>query len=337
MKLASIETIKSLKPHPNADRLELAQILGWQTVVQKGLHKEGDKVLFIVIDSIVPRYDWIDFLGDKNDSKKPVRLKMVKLRGEHSAGLVISLNTFPPRFSTFEVGEDVTELLGVKKYVKELPANLAGENVGDFPTHIASKTDEDNGLSHLDLVKQVLDKGQLTITQKLDGSSVTIIVEGGIITHVCSRNLAKKDTGKSAFWEAAKKLKIPDGFSGVIQGELCGPGIQKNLLRLEQPEVFVFQIKKSNNEYMVYDEMKGFCMVEMGCRVVPLISNDTTFIGCPDVETAIQKLQDLADNQFYDKAEPAEGIVIRPKTYEKSYESRRPLGFKILNRNYNDT
>ena len=71
MKLASIETIKTLKPHPNADRLELAQILGWQTVVQKGLHKEGDKVLFIVIDSIVPRYDWIDFLGDKNDSKKP--------------------------------------------------------------------------------------------------------------------------------------------------------------------------------------------------------------------------------------------------------------------------
>jgi len=43
MKLASIETIKALKPHSNADRLELAQVLGWQSVVQKGIHKEGDK------------------------------------------------------------------------------------------------------------------------------------------------------------------------------------------------------------------------------------------------------------------------------------------------------
>ena len=337
MKLASIETIKTLKPHPNADRLELAQVLGWQSVVQKGLHKEGDKIVFVTIDSILPKCEWSAFLQDKKDPNKPIRLKMVKLRGEHSAGVIVPLSMFSEHISNLEIGTDITESLGIKKYIKELPANLAGENEGDFPTHLASKTDEDNGLSNLDLVKQVLDKGPLTITQKLDGSSVTVVIEGGIITHVCSRNLAKKDTGKSAFWEAAKKLKIPEGFSGVIQGELCGPGIQKNLLRLEEPEIFVFQIKKSNNEYMVYDEMKGFCMVEMSCRVVPLITNDTTFIGCPDSETAIQKLQELADIQCYDKTEPAEGIVVRLKTYERSYETRRPLGFKILNRNYNDT
>lgn len=334
MKLATIETIKSLKKHPNADRLELAQVLGWQSVVQSGIHKEGDKVVFIVIDTIVPRYHWSDFLADKNNPDKPIRLKMVKLRGEHSAGIIVPLSQFNDSFNALEVGSDVTELLGVEKYIKELPASLAGENVGDFPTHIASKTDEDNGLSDPKLVEEVI-KHTCTITQKLDGSSCSVIVEDGKITQVCSRNLSKKETDNSTFWNAAKKLSILPGFTGVIQGELCGPGIQQNTLQLSEPELFVFQIKKQDGSYMNYQEMKGFCNVEMKCNVVPLVT-ETSFVGC-DLETAITKLQDLADIQLLPNKQPAEGIVVRPTDYPKSYESRRPLGFKILNRNYKDT
>jgi len=251
MKLATIETIKSLKKHPNADKLEIAQILGWQSVVQSGIHKEGDKVVFIVIDSIVPRCQWSEFLVDQKNPDKPIRLKMIKLRGEHSAGIVIPLSQLPASFELYDTGTDVTELLGVQKYIKELPASLGGENVGNFPTHIASKTDEDNGLSDPKLVEEVI-KQHLTITQKLDGSSCTVVVEDGVITQVCSRNLSKKETDKSAFWNAAKKLSILPGFTGVIQGELCGPGIQQNTLRLSEPELFVFQVKKQDGNYMNY-------------------------------------------------------------------------------------
>ena len=335
MKLATIETIKSLKKHPNADKLEIVQVLGWQSVVQSGIHKEGDKVVFIVIDTIVPRCQWSEFLVDKKNPDKPIRLKMIKLRGEHSAGIVIPLSEFPSQFTeTTVVGEDLTALLGIQKYVKELPANLAGENVGDFPTHIASKTDEDNGLSDPKLMEEVI-KHMCTITQKLDGSSCTVIIEDGKIAQVCSRNLSKKETDNNAFWNAAKKLSILPGFTGVIQGELCGPGIQQNTLRLSEPELFVFQIKKQDGSYMNYQEMKGFCNVELKCNVVPLVA-ETSFIGC-DLETAITKLQDLADTQLLPDKQPAEGIVVRPTNYPKSYESRRPLGFKILNRNYKDT
>lgn len=335
MKLATIEIIKSLKLHPNADRLELAQVLGWQSVVKKGIHKEGDKVVFIVIDSIVPRCSWSEFLVDKNNPDKPIRLKMIKLRGEHSAGIIIPLTEFPLQFQTLPIGEDVTELLNVKKYIKEIPAHLAGENVSDFPSHIASKTDEDNGLSHPDIVQEVI-KEPVTITLKADGSSCTVIVENGKIIHVCSRNLSKKDTEHSVFWQCARKLHIPESFTGVIQGEICGPGIQKNPLKLSEVELIVFQIKKSDQTYMTYQEMKGFCNVEMQCSVVPLIANDVTFIGA-SLEDAINKLQALADQQVYPTSkEAAEGIVVRPKSYRKSYESRRPLGFKILNRNYSD-
>jgi RNA ligase (TIGR02306 family) len=234
----------------------------------------------------------------------------------------------------YDVGTDVTELLGIKKYIKELPVHLAGENIGDFPADLISKTDEDNGLSNFDIVEEVIKSPSVTITQKLDGSSMTVVIENGTIVQVCSRNLSKKDTENSLFWKVAKKLNLTCGFSGILQGELVGPSIQKNPLQLEDHELFVFQVKKSSGEYMNHQEMKGFCNVELKCHVVPLVS-ECSFIGC-DVQTAINKLQELADIQTYVSKEQAEGIVIRPSSYPRFTHSRRPLGFKILNRNYKD-
>ena len=43
-KLASIQRITKLSPINGADKIEVASILGWKVVVQKGLHKEGDLV-----------------------------------------------------------------------------------------------------------------------------------------------------------------------------------------------------------------------------------------------------------------------------------------------------
>jgi RNA ligase (TIGR02306 family) len=333
MKLASIEVIASLKPHSNADKLELAQVLGWQVVVQKGVHKQGDKVLFIPIDTIVPRCAWSEFLVDKDNLDKPIRLKTKKLRGEYSAGIIVSLDNFPLLFQGLEVGQDVSEDLGIKKYIKEIPAHLQGENVGDFPTHICSKTDEDNGLSDLELVNKTLfSENEVTVTQKIDGTSITIVFENGEITHVCSRNLSKKETAGSVYWSAARKLHTIPGFTGVIQGELAGNGIQKNPLSLEDRELFVFQVKTKEGEYLNYQAMKGFCNTELLCKTVPLVW-EGSFIGA-STEEALHKLQELADQQYYTKSNAAEGIVVRPKSYKKLHG--RPMGFKILNRNYKD-
>ena len=43
MKLASLEIIKDIQPHPNADRLDVAKVLSWQVVVERNKFKEGDK------------------------------------------------------------------------------------------------------------------------------------------------------------------------------------------------------------------------------------------------------------------------------------------------------
>jgi RNA ligase (TIGR02306 family) len=337
MKLASIETIKKIREHSNADSLEICEILGWQTVVKKGIHKEGDKVVFITIDTIVPRCSWSEFLADKEKPDKPIRIKNIKLRGEYSSGLVIPLSEFPNQFTeTVVEGEDLTTLLGVTKYVKEIPANLSGENEGDFPNHLAPKTDEDNGLNDPSLVQEVFNAdSELTVTLKVDGSSCTLVVENGKLLQVCSRNLAKKETENSTFWNTAKKLKFPEGWNGIIQGEIAGNGIQRNQLKIEGITLFVFQISQ-NGIYMKYDEMTSFCKEVLGCEVVPLVAklkvSDTINLW----ENPLAKLQDFADKQKYSSGLDAEGIVVRPSSYIRSKSSRRPLGFKLINRNYKD-
>jgi RNA ligase (TIGR02306 family) len=336
MKLASIEIIKNIRNHPNADSLDIAEVLGWQVVVKRGVYQEGDKVVFITIDTIVPKCQWSEFLADKEKPDKPIRIKNVKLRGEYSSGLVIPMIEFPLQFESLDIGDDITEMLGIQKYIKEIPANLSGENEGDFPTHLASKTDEDNGLNDPEMVKKVLEQDPtITITQKLDGSSITIVVENGEIKQVCSRNLSKKNTENSTFWRCAKYLKIPAGWSGVIQGEMCGNGIQKNRLKLNDIKIFVFQIKV-DRAYMTYDMMAEFCKNELQCDVVPLIAKLEVASTVKIWENPLQKLQELADKQRYDSGEVGEGIVVRPSSYIRSFESRRPMGFKLINRNYKD-
>ena len=336
MKLASIEIIKSIKNHSNADSLELCEILGWQTVVKKGIHKEGDKIVFITIDTIVPKSTWFDFLVDKKNPDKQIRIKNIKLRGEYSSGLVIPIAEFDDQIRTLHVGDDVSELLGITKYIKEIPANLSGETLGDFPTHLTSKTDEDNGLNDPSLVDKVINHDPyITVTQKLDGSSITMVVENGELTQVCTRNLSKKETENNTFWKAARKLTIPKNWTGTIQGELCGNGIQRNQLKLEDVKIFVFQISE-NKKYMTYEEMKNFCNNSLHCDIVPLISNLEVESTIKLWINPLQKLQELADKQKYSSGLEGEGIVVRPSSYPRGYSSRRPLGFKLINRNYKD-
>lgn len=332
MKLASIETISEIQPHPNADRLELAKVLGWQAVVNKGQFKPGDNAVFVVIDTILPRAPWSEFLVDQKRPDKPIRLHTVKLRGQHSQGLVLPLDVLPEASRNWHVGADVGCELGVKKYEKEIPAQLSGVAKGAFPTHLAPRTDEDNGLSNPDLVAEVL-RHPVCVTLKLDGSSCTIICRDGKIEEVCSRNLSIIEDDKNAFWKAARKLQplvdrlgvVRAGASGVIQGELMGPGIQGNQLELAEPEVYVFQVKLE--QCWASGSQLEFQSKELEYKLCP------TVLGIGRV--TLEKLQAMADAATLPNGKPAEGIVVRAAP-TISAGNGRPLGFKIINRNYKE-
>ena len=331
MKLASIETISEITPHGNAERLELARVLGWQAVVKKGEFKTGERAVFVVIDTILPNAVWSEFLADKNSPDKPIRLKTAKLRGEYSQGLVRPRSVLPEHMRSWQTGADVGGELGVKKYEKEIPTQLAGEAIGGFPTFIVAQTDEENALSNPELVAEVLAQSRIhgmSVTLKLDGSSCTVIAHDGEITHVCSRRYSLKESTENGFWLAARKLSIPKGWSGAIQGELMGPGVQGNQLKLREPELFVFQIKH-DGRFLAPREMGAFSE-KLGAKNPPALA---TFPK--EMIPAVEVLQQTADALKLAGGEPAEGLVARPASHG-ACGNGRPLGFKIINRNYKD-
>jgi len=46
-KLATIERVLNLTPIPDSNKIELAQILGWKVVVERGLYNIGDLCVYI--------------------------------------------------------------------------------------------------------------------------------------------------------------------------------------------------------------------------------------------------------------------------------------------------
>lgn len=330
MKTASIEILSNLTPHPNADRLELARVLGWQCVVKKGEFKEGDRVVFIPPDTILPKAPWSDFLADKNRPDRPIRLKTAKLRGQFSQGLVLPLSVLPEASQTWGEGSDVGAELGVKKFEKELPAQLSGTPRANFPASLAARTDEDNYQSVPDQTRSILGQ-DFYVTRKLDGSSCTIIIENGAVTHVCSRNIDLAEDPNNAFWKVATELRDRAAALGscVLQGELMGPGVQGNQLGLTEPVLFLFQVRwLGDGTYADWEEIEEVA-THLDIPTAPLLQRfraDTT---------RAESLQAFADQLTLPNGKPCEGIVIRP-VKPVSMGNGRPLSVKIVNRNYGE-
>jgi RNA ligase (TIGR02306 family) len=184
-KLATIQRIKQLVPISGADRIEIAIINGWQVVVKKGDHKEGELIVYLEIDSFVPTAV-APFLTKEGyppsvyEGVQGERLKTIKLRKQLSQGLVLPLASVKPYLTAeldeFEEGDDLTPALGVLKWEKaEKP--VQGRNPGSsiakrFPAFIP-KTDQERIQNYGAMVERALDE-EFEVTMKKDGSSMTV-------------------------------------------------------------------------------------------------------------------------------------------------------------------
>ena len=337
--LASIQRIKEVKEHTNADSLELIKVLGWQCVAKKGEFKEGDLCVYFEIDSLIPmKHEWIRFLQDKNKPSSPARLKTLKLRGEKSQGLAIPLDTILEAPNVIPIslkeGEDLTELLEVKKYEPVVPACLDGEVIGARPPYTV-KTDEDR----VQICEEIIDEFQgklVYISQKIDGTSATYSYMDGDF-QVSGRNWSYVEDDKNTYWQMAKKLEIREklkhvfdlsGNSYAIQGEIAGPKIQDNLLGLKDHELFVFNVMKLNTgEFLGFYEFKEFCD-RLELTTVPILQITEFKWQTTD------ELLELADSTSSPNGHVNEGIVIRPVHEFHSNVLKGRASFKVISNDF---
>lgn len=89
--------------------MSLRSIDGWSVIVKKNEFQVGDKCVYCEIDSVLPEKPEFEFLRNKN-----FRIKTMKMGGVISQGICFPLSILPE--SEYKVGDDVTDIMGVKQY-----------------------------------------------------------------------------------------------------------------------------------------------------------------------------------------------------------------------------
>lgn len=350
-KLASIQTVVSIAPIPGADKIEVATILDWHLVVKKGEFSVGDKCVYFEIDSVLPEVPMFEFLRPR-----AFRIRTVKMKGQISQGLAMPVSNFPV-IQSMEIDTDVTEILGVKKYDPEsaeeaklivtTPTNKVFKYMMRYEwfrnaykklnkkttsfTSLISKTDETRVQSIGSIIRANAGRRDLYITEKIDGSSMTVVKEHRKLFNifpinkftVCSRNIALPNPDGSKFWKFVgdsdlltrmRKIQRPI----AIQGELAGPGIQHNKYGFKELRFFLFRAKwLDTGAYLTYRELRSIailCEIEL----VPLLKDQYTLTDIVDdiVQMSIGK------SVFAERSR--EGIVIRSFDQQFSFKAINP-------------
>lgn len=116
--LAHVEIITNIQPIPDAQKIEVATVLGWECVIKKGEFKIGEKIIYVEVDSVLPDVPEFEFLRDRK-----FRIRTIKLKGQVSQGLLLPLSvlnkvsTYKVKLSSLRVGDDVTEKMKIVKYL----------------------------------------------------------------------------------------------------------------------------------------------------------------------------------------------------------------------------
>lgn len=334
--LATIQKVGKITPIINADRLEVAHVLGWEVVVPKDTLKEDELVVYFEIDSFLPRDKRYEFLESSSLKKHPItdeeglRIKSIKLRGKISQGLILPVTQFPEIKNPKE-GDNVTELLNIKIWDEPEALNIVSGGMKSSFHEVVTKTDEMRAQSNPKLMDALRGKPYY-ITEKIDGMSVTVVKENDSI-RVFSRNQEILESKNNSIWKTLKKKGVIDALEKTdkdiaIQGELFGPKIQSNRLKVKELDYKFFNLvnPENNKRYDYVDwfdilKERGLDKVVQPVKVLEVGEN---------FNYSLEELQELSSGN-YDGAGQREGIVIRPL---KESEIGDRLSFKVINNDY---
>jgi RNA ligase (TIGR02306 family) len=326
MNLATVERVLSVAHHPNADKLDIIKVLGYDAIVGRDQYKVGDLVVFIQPDSILPSDKaWAtDLLRYTSRG----RIRAVRLRGEWSMGLVLDRKVIG---GFFNEGTDVTDMLGVTKYEPPLPSNVQAR--GGLPFQIP-RTDEERWQNLRKL--EDLYGEEVDVTLKIDGQSGTFYCvlpehwpgEGTIKLGITSRSLDLRigtDGEGNPFdsnWHKAerrydilRKLQeycVRNNVSLALRGEVYGGSIQAFSHNphtggeIDFAAYSVYNIGEKRYERRNDTYYVGEVADELGVPLVPRVEIGST------LDDDVIAWYDCGTKTLFNK--PFEGVVIEHST-----------------------
>ena len=316
--LASIVKILNIRPIEGADKIVVANVLGWEVVIQKDQFKVGDMAIYFEIDSILEKDNPnTAFLEGK-------RLKTKVIRGQISQGLLGPLSwltAYGVDPNSVKEGDDVTAQMKVTKWVSQSEMGLyeGSDSKSVWLPFDIPKTDEPRIQACPKQLAYMQGK-KLVITQKYDGTSTTYATLQNRF-YVCGRNRVHNadgvlpDNSTSHYFEIVKRYDLERKMLGLnrnlaLQGEIIGPKINGNRHKVDSIEFYVFNLwDVDKNCYVSFDEMMDVVNV-LGLKSVPVV-----FRGIlKDEELTVSNLLKMASEQKYTNGKSpqiAEGIVIK--------------------------
>jgi hypothetical protein len=269
--------------------IECAVIDGWTCVVaKKDNFAVGDSVIYCEVDSLMPEKPEFEFLA-----KYHYRIKTQKLRGQISQGLVLPIAPYLGK-GRFELGEDVSDSLGVTLYVKPEDKLDRANDIGKkgpknrffkylmryglfrwlwfhvltpkekpvrdhFPDWVP-KTDEERIQNMPELFEKIKnEKIPLVVTEKIDGTSATYFQKRGEPFGICSRNwkLLRFEGDMKVYGDMAEKYDIPGKFRTLFEADKDLAGL------IWQGEIHGFGIQ--GNKYALSEKVISiFNMFRLG-------------------------------------------------------------------------
>lgn len=311
----TIEEISEILDHPNADRLSIAKTknLAFQFVIQKNQFRIGEKVIYFPIDSLLPN-ELIKKLNmdGKFSGKEKNRVKTIKLRGQISQGYVTKTDIIPKDFLE-KTPEELTFFLGVTKY--EPPISFANDGILTELPPGHSKYDIEGADRFQHIIDILLDQ-EVLVSEKMEGTNHSVFVDNNGVIYVNQRNnsVIEKDGTSNSYWEVARKSGLIEYLSKqknlTIYSEFCGPSINKNIYKLKEHTLFVFDIKKDGKWLNVNDFLKEVdsLLKETNVKIAPVL-----FKGLLKDFLETQTIQKKSNgNSLINSSTLREGIVVKP-------------------------
>lgn len=313
--LATIERIDKIYKHPNADKLSLVEIGNYKCIVGLDEYKDGDICILVRPDSVLPEQEWA--IPYKKFVKG--RIKATKIRDVWSFGLVVKpadvgIFILHPEY---EVGMDVTDFIGITKFVNlEIENKLEVRRAG-LPFSIP-KTDEQNWRAIKDY--QRLFGSIINITEKVDGQSFTAYYKDGDFG-ICSRTNDYKLDKQNAFTahnerynlqEKITKFCVDNKVNLAFRGESYGPKIQAFKINpySKKPHGLAF-FSVWNIDRMEYERIDSPFYIhkiapQLGLPLVPMIEEGVEFN---------QELIDKYEKMEKLNGECFEGVVVQSNSW----------------------